>query len=122
MKYRVIAVDFDGTIANIVPNQIGEVKPEAARVLQRYKEAGGKIIIWTCRTSDDAETVKKKLAAAGIEYDAFNDNLPNIIEAFPDNSRKVFADVYIDDRANFYGGEIDWNWVEEKLFEGVVDL
>ena len=36
----------------------------------------------------------------GLEFDAINDNLPEIVESFGSNSRKVFANIYIDDRAN----------------------
>jgi hydroxymethylpyrimidine pyrophosphatase-like HAD family hydrolase len=118
LKYRRIAVDFDGTIAEdgAFPD-IGKIKWEAVRVLKRYKEAGGRIIIWTCRTGEQAERVKDALALVGIKYDAFNENLPETKEAFPDDSRKIFADVYIDDRANFCE-EINWDWIESKLFVG----
>jgi ribonucleotide monophosphatase NagD (HAD superfamily) len=116
LKYKRIACDYDGTIAFDSYPEVGAVKEYASVVLRRVKEAGGQIIIWTCRTGKDAEEVKKKLADAGIEYDAFNDNLPETQLMFPDNSRKVFADVYIDDKANFCE-EIDWFWIESKLFE-----
>ena len=32
------------------------------------------------------------------EFDAVNDNLPEIIELYDNNSRKVTCDYYIDDR------------------------
>ena len=31
-------------------------------------------------------------------YDAVNENLPEIIERYGGDSRKIFADIYIDDR------------------------
>ena len=34
----------------------------------------------------------------GLEFDAINDNLPESIKCYGNNSRKVDADFYIDDR------------------------
>ena len=34
----------------------------------------------------------------GLIFDAVNDNLPEIVEAFGGNCRKIFANEYIDDR------------------------
>lgn len=34
----------------------------------------------------------------GLKFDAINENLPEIIEYYGGESRKIFADVYIDDR------------------------
>ena len=35
----------------------------------------------------------------GLEFDAINDNLPEIIERYGCNSRKISCDFYIDDKA-----------------------
>lgn len=34
-----------------------------------------------------------------LEFDAINDNLPEIVEYYGSNSRKVTCDWYIDDRS-----------------------
>lgn len=34
-----------------------------------------------------------------LEFDAVNDNLPEIIELYGNNSRKISCDYYIDDKA-----------------------
>ena len=34
-----------------------------------------------------------------LEFDAINDNLPEIVEYYDSNSRKVTYDCYIDDRS-----------------------
>lgn len=115
LSYKTIAIDFDGTIAYEAYPEIGGFKPHAERVMKKIKQHGGKIIIWTCRTGEQAEQVKQMLVNAGIEFDEFNSNLKEKRSMFPDDSRKVFADVYIDDRANFIK-EIDWLWVESNLF------
>lgn len=115
-KYRNIAVDVDGTILydGHYP-EFGAFKPHAIRVLRKIKDHGGRILIWTCRTGHQADTLKGILFDAGVEYDTFNEELAETRELFGGTSRKVFADVYIDDRANFCE-EIDWLWIESKLF------
>ncbi|HOO80126.1 MAG TPA: hypothetical protein PLQ04_07040 [Lachnospiraceae bacterium] len=34
----------------------------------------------------------------GLEFDAINDNLPEIVELYGNNSRKITCDYYIDDK------------------------
>ena len=41
----------------------------------------------------------KWCAARGIAFDAVNENLPEIVQAFGVDTRKVFANEYLDDRA-----------------------
>jgi len=36
-----------------------------------------------------------------LEFDTVNDNLPEVIEIYGSNSRKISCDYYIDDRALF---------------------
>ena len=45
MKYNTIAVDFDGTIVEDRYPDIGPLIPNARNVLQRYRMAGGKVIL-----------------------------------------------------------------------------
>ena len=47
--------------------------------------------------------------ARGLEFDAVNDNLPEIIEEYGINSRKITCDYYIDDRA-----VSAWQFILEK--------
>lgn len=51
LKYKVVAVDFDGTltIKDEYPN-VGELNLLAIEYLKKYKELGGKLILFTCRT------------------------------------------------------------------------
>ena len=115
LKYESIACDFDGTIVSDNYPKLGALKPDAVRVLKKIVAHGGRLIIWTCRTGNEAELVKKMLADAGIVYHAFNDNLEENKIEYPDNSRKVFADTYIDDRS-IYCDEVDWVDIENRLF------
>lgn len=47
----------------------------------------------------DLEVAINACAEQGLIFDAVNENLPDMIEKFGGDSRKIFADVYIDDKA-----------------------
>lgn len=98
---KVVAVDFDGTLCtNAWPN-IGVIDIFQKRVIQRLCElhkAGWVIILWTCREGKYLEDAVKFCVNNSIPIDYINENIPEIKETFGD-SRKICADLYIDDRA-----------------------
>lgn len=99
MKNKIIAVDFDGTLcANKYP-EIGEPNKVLINYLKNSKEYGDKIILWTCRSNDLLEKAVEWCSENGLEFDAVNNNLPEIIEEFGSDTRKIYADEYIDDKA-----------------------
>ena len=95
----ILAVDFDGTLVENQFPGIGEPDHVIAGAVRAYQEMGWKIILWTCRTDemlqDAVDFCKEQL---GIEFDAVNDNLPEVQQYFGGNTRKVFANLYWDDR------------------------
>ena len=101
----ILAIDFDGTIAEDRFPEIGKPIPQAFDTISHFQAAGHKLILWTCRT-DLPE--RKYLTEAvefcrkfGLEFDAVNDNLPTAPFMDKGNCRKVFADYYIDDKSMF---------------------
>lgn len=66
------------------------------------KTVGAKIILWTCRTGKMLDNAVAWCSEQGLEFDAVNQNLPAVIEAFGDDTRKIFANMYIDDRNFWY--------------------
>ncbi len=99
-NYQIYAVDFDGTLcANAFP-EIGEPNIALINHLIKRRNQGNKIILWTCRTEQKRNEAVEWCRSHGLEFDAVNENLPEILEAWDGNeSRKIFADVYIDDKA-----------------------
>ena len=95
----IIAVDFDGTICEDEYPKIGKAKLDIINYLQYAKLSGDKIILWTCREGKDLEDAIKFCKWYGLEFDAVNDNLPENIEKYKNNTRKIFADIYIDDKS-----------------------
>lgn len=106
---KIIAVDFDGTLfTNAWPN-IGEPIEGTINAVKAEQAAGSKIILWTNRIGDKLQEAVDACKKQGIEFDAVNDNLPEIVEEFGVNCRKIFANEYWDDRAvkvTEYGPEL----------------
>lgn len=98
----ILAVDFDGTIAEYCGYQGRGVflapLPGAIETLQQFKAEGWNIIIFTCRT--EADEIAEYLRRHAIPFDEINHSLPDGIEY----SGKVYADVYLDDRAVTFRG------------------
>lgn len=96
---KIYAVDFDGTLnlAGTYP-ELGEPNIELIAYLRERRQAGDKIILWTCREGALLKSAVKFCKNYGLEFDAVNDNLRENTQCFGNNSRKVFADYYIDDR------------------------
>ena len=95
----ILAVDFDGTLVENKFPSIGQPDYVVASTVKAYQESGWKIILWTCRTDEMLQEAidfcKERL---DIEFDAVNDNLPEVKQHFGGNTRKVFANMYWDDR------------------------
>ena len=51
-----------------------------------------------CRAGDALSKAVEWCQHHGLEFDAVNDNLPEIVEMYGKNSRKITCDYYIDDR------------------------
>lgn len=96
---QIIAVDFDGTLCKNEWPGIGEPNQKLIDYLIREKKLGTKLILWTCRSGTHLADAVNWCTQRGLEFDAINDNLPERVEMFGDNCRKIFANLYIDDRA-----------------------
>jgi 5S rRNA maturation endonuclease (ribonuclease M5) len=94
----IIAVDYDGTL-----EVNGKINERLISLLHQQKKRGAIIILWTCRSGERLQQALEKLANAGFMPDLVNRNAPQIIKRFGYDPRKVFADVYIDDKnASFH--------------------
>lgn len=114
MKYKYIAIDFDGTIVDEAFPNIGKLKPHAKRVMHKIHQHGGVITIWTCRTGIAEINCLDFLTDKGIPFDFINRNPQGLIDKYGTMPRKIGADVYIDDKAMFCN--IDWLEIEKELF------
>ena len=92
-----IAVDFDGTLCKEAWPAIGDPNLPLINFLIRWRQQGNKVILWTCRENTMLEHAVKWCSGYGLFFDAVNENLPERIEAYNNDSRKIGADYYIDD-------------------------
>ena len=94
----IVAVDFDGTLCEDAFPDIGEPKYDIIKAVQEYKSYGWKIILWTCRNYEFLDRAVMWCKRHGLEFDAVNKNLPEVQERFGGDTRKIYANVYIDDK------------------------
>lgn len=93
----VIAIDFDGTIVEHRYPFIGKIRPFAFETLEALQVKGHRLILWSHRADKKLDEAVKFCRSHGIEFYAINKNYPE--EAWNENdSRKILADIYIDDR------------------------
>lgn len=99
----IYAVDFDGTLSFGQWPEVGPANENLFAFLVFRQLMGDKVILWTCRTGKDLEDAVEFCRAHGLIFDAVNDNLPEIVEIFGENGRKISCDYYIDDKAVWVG-------------------
>lgn len=109
-----IAVDFDGTIVEHAYPKIGKEKPFAIDALIQLKNEGHHIILWTIREGKFLDEAVEFCRKRGMEFYAVNSEYPqNGWNAKSSMSRKIKADIYIDDRN--IGGIPDWGEIYARL-------
>lgn len=96
---QVIAVDFDGTLCKQAWPEIGEANGKPIQHLKAKRAAGARLILWTNREGMLLEEALEWCAERGLVFDTVNENLPELIELYKNDCRKINADIYIDDKA-----------------------
>ena len=107
-----IAVDFDGTIVEHKYPQIGKEQLFAFETLKQLIKQRHQLILWTYRAGKELDDAVEYCRNNGVEFFAVNMNYP---EEHYDGaiSRKIDADVYIDDRN--VGGFPGWSKIWQIL-------
>lgn len=98
-KYTIYCVDFDGTLCESIFPGIGSPNMALIKHLIKRRKQGNKIILWTCRANERLQEAVEWCRQYGLEFDAVNENLPEMVEFYGTDSRKVPADIYIDDKS-----------------------
>lgn len=114
---KIIAVDFDGTIAEDAYPKVGKAKMFAFETLKRFQQDGHRLILWTYRHGKELDDAVEFCSKNGVEFYAINNSFSG--EEFnPANaSRKLNADIFIDDRN--LGGFPGWGEVYKIVTEGI---
>lgn len=117
MNTWIVAIDFDGTIVEDKFPEIGELKPGAVEAINALYKAGYTIIIWTCRTGINKARSVEFLAKQGIKWHYINEGSKANVKAYGGvDTRKVFADVYVDDKG-LLRPLPPWNEIYEQIRE-----
>lgn len=106
----IVAIDFDGTIHTGEYPAIGQPATDAVKYIQRIKQDGHTIIIWSSRNGVPYREMVSWLDRYGIPYDTINQSAPENLRQYGLDTRKVYADIYIDDHN--LGGLPPW----EKIY------
>jgi hydroxymethylpyrimidine pyrophosphatase-like HAD family hydrolase len=111
-----IAVDFDGTIVEHEYPKIGKPIPFALDVMRKLQQEGHhKFILWTMREGRLLQEAVDYCEKNGVYFYACNKNYPE--EEYRDSdSRKLAADIFIDDRN--IGGLLNWGVIYNIIKSG----
>ena len=108
-----IAVDFDGTIVEDRYPKIGKPMPFAIETLKMIVDDGHRIVLWTYRHGEKLEEAVNFLKSNYVKIYAVNKIYPEEKYTTKMASRKINADLFIDDR-NF-GGFPGWGFIYQNL-------
>ena len=111
----IIAVDFDGTLVEHRYPAIGKEILFAFETLRELQKQKHQLILWTIRSGKELDEAVEYCKARGIEFYAVNKSFPEEIFEETD-SRKINADIYIDDRN--IGGLPGWGEIWQLLNPG----
>ncbi len=108
-----IAVDFDGTIVEHRYPEIGKEILFAFDTLKALQKQKHQLILWTYRSGKELDEAVEYCRENGIEFYAINNSYPE--EEFDEDfsSRKIEADLFIDDRN--IGGLPSWGEIYQMI-------
>ena len=110
-----IAVDFDGTIVEHRYPKIGEEIPFATETLKILAQERHKLILWTVREGELLEEAIEWCLQRGVFFYSVNKDYPEEEKSHNGFSRKLKADLFIDDRN--LGGLPDWGTIYQMIHE-----
>ena len=96
---KAIAIDFDGCLCTDAFPAIGAPNWPVIKRAQVEQRAGAGLILWTCREGQILQDAISACEGWGLAFDSINESLPDWIEAFGNQPRKVGASEYWDDKA-----------------------
>lgn len=109
----IIAVDFDGTIVEHRYPHIGEEIPFAIDTLKLLQQEKHRLILWSVREGALLDEAVEWCKSRGLEFYAVNKDYPEEEHNHQGFSRKLKADMFIDDRN--LGGLPDWGVIYEMI-------
>jgi hypothetical protein len=97
----IIAVDFDGILVEDEFPNIGPERTDTTQLIRQAIKQGHEVILWTSRVDQPLQDAVKWCEEHELHFCAVNENSPSNIAKYkaqyPNGTRKVYADIYIDD-------------------------
>lgn len=97
----IIAVDFDGVLCESKFPEIGPPRYKVISLVRELIDQGHEVVLWTTRNGAELEAAVKWCHDRGLHFCAINEPAPSnaaeYAKVYPIQSRKIYADVYIDD-------------------------
>lgn len=103
----IYAVDFDGYLCTNAWPDIGKPRTIIIDHFKALKADDHKLILWTCREGEMLQKAIDWCAERELYFDAHNANLPEQMEKYGNNCRKISADWYCDDKNYWLMPEVD---------------
>ena len=102
----IIAVDFDGILCENRFPEIGKPYYDMIAAVREAMDLGHEVILWTSRVDDRLTEAVSWCEDRGLRFTSINDNTPSNKQKYehlyPNGTRKVYADVYVDDHSLFF--------------------
>jgi len=93
-----LAIDFDGTVVEDAYPGIGKAKTFAFETLKKLQSEGYRLILWTYRHGQSLQDAIEFCRKNGVEFYAVNSSFEGEVFDSETQSRKIDADLFIDDR------------------------
>lgn len=97
----IVAVDFDGVLCENRFPDIGPPKYEVITLIRQLIYTGCEVVLWTVRNGAELDNAVVWCKDYELHFCAINAPAPsNAAEydgRYPSQSRKIYADIYIDD-------------------------
>ena len=97
----IIAIDFDGVLCQNQFPAIGPPNYEVISLTRQLLDAGHEVVLWTSRNGAELDAAVDWCEDRGLSFSAINAPAPSNHEKYkdmyPTPTRKIYADVYIDD-------------------------
>lgn len=97
----IIAVDFDGILCENTFPKIGKPYYPMISFVRELMDEGYEVVLWTSRVEQQLDEAVAWCEDRGLHFCAVNDNAPSNKKkyegVYSTPTRKIFADIYIDD-------------------------
>lgn len=104
----IIAVDFDGVLCENKFPDIGPPQYDVVSLVRQLMDMGHEVVLWTTRNGDELTAAVEWCADRGLHFCNVNGPAPSNESEYKGKyeteSRKIYADVYIDDHNVEYIG------------------